>query len=655
MKKNKKILLLSVGILLVLSLIVSISYAYYMFNIGQSGSNIVKTECFQITLTDKNPISLQETIPLSDEEGAQLTPYEFTITNICNLAATYYVNIEKLSGSTLDELYIKYKLDNNSPAILGQIEDNETLVNESAVSSRTIESAILLGGESRTYNLRLWIDEDSTAEQSAGKSYSSKVVVTATLNKNPYKAIALNFNDGISENTSMQVVDGRLVSNLPIPTRDGYVFNGWFDQNDNQITEYTYITEDKTLTARWNKATYELKVDPDGGIWDTFVGEQTYQLEYEQEKNISDPYKAGYTFNNWTVTGNGSTLNNQVFKMGVENAKLTANYTINTYTLTVDPNGGSYNNSSSNSTHQINYNDTLNLSVPVREGYEFSGWSVSGSGSSVSSNTFTMGTEDATITANWTVLSYPWIARHYKQNIGGGNDLATNYTLVSADTNEGSANYNTTVTPDVKSYTGFTSPVSSTITIKTSNNEVNYKYTRFKGSVTINPNTGTYNSSTSNTILNNVYYEETKQISNPTKSCYDFKNWTVSGSGSSINGTTFTMGYQNTTLTANYTLQTKTITFNANGGSVSTSSATIDCGGTLTSLPTPTREGYLFDGWFDAQSGGNAVTTSTVFTSSMPIYAHWTKLTASIVTYSNSTYTTCTNVECALNELYTKF
>ena len=654
MKKNKKILLLSIGILLVISIIISISYAYFYVSVNQDNNNVAQSACFKLTYTDRNDINLQSTIPLSNIEAEKLTPYEFTITNTCNLAATYYVNIETISGSDMSENYLKYKLDNNTPVVLGTIEDNETLINENAVSSRTIDSAILLGGETRTYNLRLWIAEEAPVA-AAGKTFESKVVVTASLNKNPYKMIALNFNDGISENTSMQVVDGRLASNLPIPTRDGYVFNGWFDQNDNQITEYTYITEDKTLTASWNKASYELVVDPNGGNWQSFIGQQTYQLEYEEEKNISDPYKTGYTFNNWTIEGNGSTLNNQVFKMGVENAKLTANYSINTYTLTIDPNGGIYNNSSSNTTHNINYNDTLNISVPQREGYEFSGWTLSGENSTLENNTFKMGSENATMKANWTVLSYPWIARHYKQNIGGGDNLDTNYTLVSTDTTEGSANYNTVVTPSVKTYTGFISPSASSITIKTSNNEVNYKYTRFKGNVIINPNTGVYNSQTSNTILNNVYYEETKQISNPTKSCYDFNNWTVSGSGSSIHGTTFTMGYQNTTLTANYTLQRKTITFNANGGSVSTPSATVDCGGKLSSLPTPTREGYIFDGWFDAQTGGNAVTTSTVFTSSMPIYAHWTRITASMITYNNSAYTTCTNVECALNELYTKF
>lgn len=67
-----------------------------------------------------------------------------------------------------------------------------------------------------------------------------------------------------------------------------------------------------------------------------------------------------------------------------------------------------------------------------------------------------------------------------------------------------------------------------------------------------------------------------------------------------------------------------TITFNANGGTVSPASGTTK-DGKLTSLPTPTRDGYTFDGWFTADSGGTQVTTSTVFEAAGTIYAHWTQ------------------------------
>ena len=67
------------------------------------------------------------------------------------------------------------------------------------------------------------------------------------------------------------------------------------------------------------------------------------------------------------------------------------------------------------------------------------------------------------------------------------------------------------------------------------------------------------------------------------------------------------------------------ITFNANGGTVSPATANTNAYGKLDSLPTPTRSGYSFDGWYTEVEGGTAVTTDTVFDSTTTIYAHWTR------------------------------
>jgi uncharacterized repeat protein (TIGR02543 family) len=71
--------------------------------------------------------------------------------------------------------------------------------------------------------------------------------------------------------------------------------------------------------------------------------------------------------------------------------------------------------------------------------------------------------------------------------------------------------------------------------------------------------------------------------------------------------------------------ETYTITFNANGGSVTPAYAQTGADGKLASLPTPTQSGYTFNGWFTAASGGISVTTSTVFTQDATIYAQWTR------------------------------
>ena len=68
-----------------------------------------------------------------------------------------------------------------------------------------------------------------------------------------------------------------------------------------------------------------------------------------------------------------------------------------------------------------------------------------------------------------------------------------------------------------------------------------------------------------------------------------------------------------------------TITFNANGGSVSPETMETDENGKLSALPTPTRDGCTFDGWYDAKDGGSKVPADKIYTESTTIYAHWTK------------------------------
>ena len=68
------------------------------------------------------------------------------------------------------------------------------------------------------------------------------------------------------------------------------------------------------------------------------------------------------------------------------------------------------------------------------------------------------------------------------------------------------------------------------------------------------------------------------------------------------------------------------ITFNANGGTVSTTSMTAYYGSALGTLPTPTRTGYTFVGWFT--EGGEQITASSVLTTTgaVTLYARWSAL-----------------------------
>lgn len=68
------------------------------------------------------------------------------------------------------------------------------------------------------------------------------------------------------------------------------------------------------------------------------------------------------------------------------------------------------------------------------------------------------------------------------------------------------------------------------------------------------------------------------------------------------------------------------VTFNPNGGTVGTKSKNVTIGSTYGTLPTPTRTGYSFDGWYTKETDGTKVTETTTVGANPPttLYAHWT-------------------------------
>jgi uncharacterized protein (TIGR02145 family)/uncharacterized repeat protein (TIGR02543 family) len=66
-----------------------------------------------------------------------------------------------------------------------------------------------------------------------------------------------------------------------------------------------------------------------------------------------------------------------------------------------------------------------------------------------------------------------------------------------------------------------------------------------------------------------------------------------------------------------------TITFNPNGGTVNPTTVLVGPDGKLPFLPTPKREGFVFDGWYTAKTGGKKVTESYVFKKDAEVFARW--------------------------------
>ena len=131
------------------------------------------------------------------------------------------------------------------------------------------------------------------------------------------------------------------------------------------------------------------------------VNGQSEQKAYNEDVEVTAEDKVGKTFTGWTVEGvevadkNSKKLN---FKMPANNVTLTANYSTNSYTLTV--NGQS---------EQKAYNEDVEVTAEDKAGETFTGWTVEGvevADKNSKKLNFKMPANNVTLTANYSTNSY---------------------------------------------------------------------------------------------------------------------------------------------------------------------------------------------------------------------------------------------------------
>lgn len=178
-KKNRLILAI-ITITLVGLIGVGMSYAYWRFTAIQDKTNIGASKCFSIELANQaNEINLTNAYPITDAEGRKLTPYTFTLKNTCSMSAKYNLNMEMLSGTTLNSNYLAVLVNNKDIRLLSSY-DAATTVIDGSTESRTLDTGTLAPNGSKDYSISLWIDEDVTLEDDIlNKVFKSKIVVDA--------------------------------------------------------------------------------------------------------------------------------------------------------------------------------------------------------------------------------------------------------------------------------------------------------------------------------------------------------------------------------------------------------------------------------------------------------------------------------------------
>jgi uncharacterized repeat protein (TIGR02543 family) len=182
---------------------------------------------------------------------------------------------------------------------------------------------------------------------------------------NPY-SISFNTNGGTTVNELTQDFDSELL--MPAnPTKTGFTFDGWYeDETLNIRFEHLRMpSENKTVYAKWSINTYTITFNTNGG---SVLNDLTQDFDSVLSLQ-SNPIKTGYTFGGWYIDEGLSTRFDLV-RMPSENKTVYAKWSINTYTITFNTNGGSVMNPLTQ-----DFDSVVTLpSNPTKTHYTFAGW-----------------------------------------------------------------------------------------------------------------------------------------------------------------------------------------------------------------------------------------------------------------------------------------
>lgn len=185
---------------------------------------------------------------------------------------------------------------------------------------------------------------------------------------------------------------------LPTPTRTGYTFAGWYTEADGGkdiiASDPMIIAEDHTIFAHWTTNSYTVTFDANGGS----VTPASMAVDFDGSYGtLPIPTLTGYTFDGW-YNGALKVNDGEQVKVAADQT-LQAHWTAQTFTLSLNANGGTVTPDSASVVYDKPYGE---LPAPKRDGHIFSGWYTSANGGQkVESSSMVKITADQTIYARW--------------------------------------------------------------------------------------------------------------------------------------------------------------------------------------------------------------------------------------------------------------
>ena len=414
-----------------------------------------------------------------DEEGAGV-PKEVPSEN-----KTYIAKWKALEGITYTVKYYVQNTDNSGYSL------SETAALTGQMGEEVTAKAADL--DEKVYHLKGELPKGTIKADGS-------LVLKVYYDLNEYK-LTFDAKGGESDQTEVTARYGDKIAS-PMPTRKGYVFEGWYTDKDfKNRFDGTMPDKDLTLYAKQTPVmssytVYHYKESVDGSYFG-LTDEEVLSGLTESEVTPQPKQYEGFT--------SPEAKTGQVNGWG--GPDIWYHYKRNSYNLTYVLNNGEDNKIS-----KVRYEADI-TNTPSRTGYAFAGWYTDEALTQSYVQT-TMPAHDLTLYAKWEAGMKTYQVRHYQQSIGNSEqyDLAETET-VTAKTGEH-------LTLAVKAYEGFTAPkpVSYDVVDDGEVTYVDYKYTRDRHQVTIHYNNG--NDSETKELAYGEKWEE-----KPYRAGYAFEGW----------------------------------------------------------------------------------------------------------------------------------
>lgn len=192
-KKNysREIVTSMLGIMILILLLFSTSYAVFVESIDGSKINSLTTGYLSLNYTnsDSNIVTLANGLPISDEVGKyDITSgklFEFSVSNDFMKNINYKIIIEEIV-SEVDIEYLKIYLTDDNNNILGQLNDDVNVLSSfettDLANERVIYNGVLTGKDDvKKFKLKVWVSDDYLKVSDKPVTFSFKVSVEGTI------------------------------------------------------------------------------------------------------------------------------------------------------------------------------------------------------------------------------------------------------------------------------------------------------------------------------------------------------------------------------------------------------------------------------------------------------------------------------------------